>query len=68
MDHLCKLGLLAVDCLLNNRKISDQYGAENVGLVFSNANSSLDADLHYFESVKNIPSPAQFVYTLPNIV
>lgn len=68
MDHLCKLGLLAVDCLLNSRKISDQYGAENVGLVFSNANSSLDADLHYFESVKNIPSPAQFVYTLPNIV
>lgn len=68
MDNLCKLGFLAVELLLKDRQIAEEYGTENIGIVFSNANSSLDADLHYFESVKNIPSPAQFVYTLPNIV
>ncbi len=68
MDNLCKLGFLAVELLLKDRQIAEEYGTENIGIVFSNANSSLDADLRYFESVKNIPSPAQFVYTLPNIV
>ncbi|HTN05835.1 hypothetical protein [Agriterribacter sp.] len=68
MDNLCKLGFLAVELLLKERQIAEEYNPENIGVVFSNANSSLDADLHYFESVKNIPSPAQFVYTLPNIV
>lgn len=68
MDNLCKLGFLAVELLLKDRQIAEEYSSENIGIVFSNANSSLDADLRYFESVKNIPSPAQFVYTLPNIV
>ncbi len=68
MDNLSKLGFLSVELLLNGRPLTQEYLPEEVGIVFSNANSSLDADLHYFESVKNIPSPAQFVYTLPNIV
>ena len=68
MDNLCKLGFLAVELLLEEKRVAETYGTESVGVVFSNASSSLDADLHYFESVKNIPSPAQFVYTLPNIV
>ncbi len=68
MDSLCQLGFLAAEVLLQERQIADEYSAAKIGIVFSNANSSLNADLHYFESVKNIPSPAQFVYTLPNIV
>lgn len=68
MDHLSKLGFLGVELLLAERKIAEEYHPEEAGIVLSNANASLDADLHYFESVKNIPSPAQFVYTLPNIV
>ena len=68
MDNLCKLGFLAVELLLKDRRIAAEYNSESIGVVFSNASSSLDADLHYFESVKNIPSPAQFAYTLPNIV
>ncbi|HEX5026526.1 MAG TPA: hypothetical protein VFV68_14705, partial [Agriterribacter sp.] len=68
MDQLCQLGFLAVEVLLQGRQIANEYSPAKVGIVFSNANSSLNADLHYFESVKNIPSPAQFVYTLPNIV
>ena len=38
-----------------------------MGIVLSNASSSLDADIRYFDSVKDIASPALFVYTLPNI-
>lgn len=68
MDHLCQLGFIAAEVLLRGRQIANDYDPAKVGIVFSNANSSLNADLHYFESVKNIPSPAQFVYTLPNIV
>lgn len=68
MDNLCKLGFLAAEALLKDRQITEAYAVENIGIVLSNANSSLDADLKYFESVKNIPSPALFVYTLPNIV
>jgi len=68
MDNLCKLGFLATEWLLRDRQIAEEYGVENIGIILTNANSSLDADLKYFESVKNIPSPAQFVYTLPNIV
>ena len=48
--------------------IKERYKPGEVGIVFANANASLDADLNYWESVKKIPSPALFVYTLPNIV
>lgn len=68
MDHLAQLGFLGAELLLQGRNIATEYGPEQVGVVFSNASASLDADLHYFATVKNIPSPAQFVYTLPNIV
>ncbi|MBI3883309.1 MAG: hypothetical protein HY305_03595 [Sphingobacteriales bacterium] len=40
----------------------------DIGVVLSNANSSLDTDIKYFETAKDIASPALFVYTLPNIV
>lgn len=68
MDRLAQLGFLAAELVLKDRGINDKYKPEEIGLVFNNANASLDADLQYFETVKNIPSPAQFVYTLPNIV
>lgn len=68
MDRLAQLGFLATELLLKGQEIAAKYQPEEVGLVFNNANASLDADIQYFETVKNIPSPAQFVYTLPNIV
>jgi hypothetical protein len=45
-----------------------QYRPEDIAVVLSNANSSLDTDYRYFASVSDIPSPALFVYTLPNIM
>lgn len=68
MDNLSKLGWLASEILLKDSFVKDKYKPEDVGLILSNANSSLDTDLKYLASVEDIPSPSLFVYTLPNIV
>ncbi len=68
MDKLSKLGILATDVLLKGSGLPGQYAPEKTGIVLANANASLDADVKYMESVRTIPSPALFVYTLPNIV
>jgi hypothetical protein len=68
MDHLSKLGWLATEYLLSGGFNKAQYKAEEIGVILSNANSSLDADVKYLDSVKEMASPALFVYTLPNIV
>jgi hypothetical protein len=68
MDNLSKLGWLANEILLQDVFDKEKYRAEDVGVVLSNANSSLDSDIKYFETTKIMASPAQFVYTLPNIV
>ena len=68
MDSLSKLGWLTTEILLKDSSFKSKYDPEAIGVVLSNANSSLDTDIKYYESVKEIPSPALFVYTLPNIV
>jgi hypothetical protein len=68
MDHLSKLGWLAAEVLLKDSFDKVKYAPEDVGLVFMNASASLDADIKYYDSTKEIASPALFVYTLPNIV
>jgi len=68
MDTLSKLGWLAAELLLQDGFPKSQYAPENIGVILSNANASLDTDLKYWETVKTMPSPALFVYTLPNIV
>ena len=68
MDNLSKLGWLANEVLLQGSFDKAKYKPEDIGIVLSNANSSLDTDTRYFETTKTIASPALFVYTLPNIV
>jgi len=68
MDHMAKLGLLGAEILLKDLDLVNLYGAEGVAVVLSNANASLDTDLRYFQTTKNVASPALFVYTLANIV
>ena len=68
MDSLSKLGWLAAEVLLNHVFNKDNYQPGEIGVVLANASSSLDTDIKYFETVKNIASPALFVYTLPNIM
>lgn len=68
MDVLSKLGWLASEVLLIDSFDKQAYTPAEVGIVLANANSSLDSDLRYMKSVADIPSPALFVYTLPNIM
>ncbi|WMJ72398.1 hypothetical protein RCC89_04365 [Cytophagaceae bacterium ABcell3] len=69
MDELCKLAFLATEVLLSNCKLRD---SAETAIVIGNKHSSLASDEKHFESYKNrghyYPSPAVFVYTLPNIM
>lgn len=67
MDNLCKLGWLAAEVLLRAAPAVDHL-PEQVAIVLSNRSASLDTDVRYYNTVKDIPSPALFVYTLSNIV
>ena len=67
MDNLSKLGWLAAEVLLKDFP-SKGFLPEEVGIALANANSSLDVDIKYYETVKEMASPALFVYTLPNIL
>ena len=68
MDNLSKLSFLAADLLLKDQAAD---GTNNTALLFANASSSLDTDVKYNDSIADrdnyYPSPAVFVYTLPNI-
>jgi hypothetical protein len=68
MDNLSKLGWLSAEILLKGDFQKYNYQLEEIGVVLTNSNSSLDNDLKYFDTLKDIPSPSVFVYTLPNIV
>lgn len=66
MDNLSKLAFLGAELLLKS-----EHSGSNTALVFANKSSSLDTDVKYQQSIANtenyFPSPAVFVYTLPNI-
>ena len=68
MDRLSKLGFLASEIIVKDLPLLPRYAPVQVAVVLSNSSASLDTDLRYAESLKIIPSPALFVYTLPNIV
>lgn len=68
MDNLSKLGWLATEVLLKDSFKKDDYQPEDTSVILANANSSLDDDIKYLESIKDVASPSLFVYTLPNIV
>lgn len=67
MDLLSKLGWAATEILLQDMPM-EGYQPEETGVILANKSSSLDTDERYFETVREIASPALFVYTLPNIV
>lgn len=72
MDKLCKLGVLAAELVIRNTPDFAQLPLDDMGLVFSNAASSLDSDRTHAKAIADkqnyFPSPSVFVYTLPNIV
>ena len=69
MDRLSKLGFLGVEILKQKIDV-DKYSDQAISQIFTNSYSSLDTDVKHQDSLNKMmtPSPAVFVYTLPNIV
>jgi 3-oxoacyl-[acyl-carrier-protein] synthase-1 len=72
MDILCKLGFIATELLLQAEGNERFVPCEDRAVVLFNRSSSLNADASFENTIRNrekfYPSPAVFVYTLPNIV
>ncbi|MCG2460199.1 3-oxoacyl-ACP synthase [Flavobacteriaceae bacterium F89] len=70
MDNLSKLAFMAAEVLLTKENLGSGVD-NNIALVFANRASSLDTDRKHGASIEDdnsyYPSPAVFVYTLPNI-
>ncbi len=71
MDRLSKLGFIASEILLKEQNLSEKYKPNEVAVIISNSSSTIDVDTKYYKTLTDkddIPSPALFVYTLPNIM
>ncbi len=68
MDPLSRLGWITTELLLGPGWDTTIYRPEDIAIVLSNAHSSLDTDYRYNDTIRDIPSPSVFVYTLPNIM
>ena len=66
MDNLCKLSFLASEFLTSDLDL-DLYDKNKTAILLSNSSSTLETDSIFTDTLESIPSPAIFVYTLPNI-
>ena len=67
MDTLSKLGFLLAEMLVHDEADRFTFREDRAVLVFSREGCVAN-DRHYAQSMLDFPSPALFVYTLPNIV
>lgn len=67
MDLLAQWGIVTAELLLQN-SLSLPADPFRTALFFQNVTASSHADQAYQKTISDIPSPALFVYTLPNIV
>lgn len=72
MDNLSKAGFLASELLLKEEITDRESPKKDISIVLMNQSASLNDDRLYQETIQDkenyFPSPAVFVYTLPNIV
>lgn len=70
MDLLCKWAWLAAESSLSvgSNFVYDGLDKSKIALVMATAHGCLEMDKKYNETITTIPSPALFVYTLPNIM
>ena len=70
MDKLSKWAFIGAESLLQRDSgfLYDSANKEEIAVVLATRNGCLDADKRYQQSMSEIPSPALFVYTLPNIM
>jgi len=67
MDTACKLGFLLAEMLVKDEEDRFVPRQDRAVLVFSR-NGSVADDKNYAATMEDFPSPALFVYTLPNTV
>jgi hypothetical protein len=72
MDLQCKLGFVCSEFALKETTFLTDSDLSKTAIVLSNAASSLETDRVHQHSIADksnyFPSPAVFVYTLPNII
>lgn len=68
MDNLCKLAILTSEFLLDNGQLLQDVPSEEIAIILGNSSSSIVSDTIHQQSIEELPSPAVFVYTLPNIM
>ncbi|MBN2238005.1 MAG: hypothetical protein JW729_10620 [Bacteroidales bacterium] len=72
MDYLSKLGFLSAEVILKDQPLTSKYASEKIGLIIGNASSTYLMDSKHQSTLSDktsyFPSPANFVYTLPNIM
>lgn len=72
MDNMSRLAFLTSELLLGESDFTAKHAAEEIGIIMANSTSSLDTDSKYYDTIRDrdnyFPSPALFVYTLPNIM
>lgn len=66
MDRVSKLGFIATELLM--QVVDQPVQKDKVALLISTADGCREIDEKFAASMSDIPSPALFVYTLPNIV
>ncbi len=67
MDAQSQLAFLCAEFLLKDNTVKGTTPFD-WSVVLSCANSSNDTDIKYWENARQAPSPAAFVYTLPNVM
>jgi len=72
MDSLCKLAFNASEIVIKGNDHLKELDPTKIGVILQNSHSSLDTDTKYNDTIKDkknyFPSPAVFVYTLPNVM
>ncbi|MDQ3048832.1 MAG: 3-oxoacyl-ACP synthase [Bacteroidota bacterium] len=72
MDNLSKLAFITSELLIKNNPVSERFPAGDIAIVVANSASSLEIDTEHQKTISDrenyFPSPAVFVYTLPNIL
>lgn len=70
MDKLSKTGFLGAELIKKYSTTIAAFADDEIALLFGNNHSSSEVDVRFEQSYTEggMPSPALFVYTLPNIV
>ncbi|HEY1406575.1 MAG TPA: beta-ketoacyl synthase N-terminal-like domain-containing protein [Spirochaetota bacterium] len=72
MDNLSKLAFVTAEHLLRGTDLAGRCRKDEIGVILVAPHSSLDTDCRHHASIADgaeySPSPAVFVYTLPNIM